>query len=58
MFTLFGLGEGAKWRPESFAKYRKNGLADLHKTLRLLGQLCKSSFEIKCLKICHSLLPW
>ena len=33
MLTLFGLGGGAKWHPESFAKYHKNGLADLHKTL-------------------------
>ena len=57
MLTLLGL-EGAKWRPESFAKYRKNRSADLHKILQLLGQLYKSSFEIKCLKICHSLLPW
>ena len=33
MLTLFKLGGGAKWRSESFAKYRKNGLADLYKTL-------------------------
>ena len=28
---LFGLG-GAKWPPEGFPKYLKNGLTDLHQT--------------------------
>ena len=46
MLTLFGLEGDAKWRPESFAKYRKNGLADLHRTLRLLAQLYKSLLKL------------
>ena len=32
MLWKFGL-EGAKWPPDSFAKYLKNGSANLHQTL-------------------------
>ena len=41
-----------------FAKYIKNGLANLHETLCLLRPIYMSSFKIKSLKIDHSLLPW
>ena len=41
-----------------FAKYLKNGLVDLHETLSVLRPLYRSSFEIKGLRIGHSLLPW
>ena len=33
ILTLFGLEGGkAKWPPEGFSKYLKNGLTDLHQT--------------------------
>ena len=40
------------------AKYLKNGLADFHQTYVIFRQPHIEPFEIKELKIDHSLLPW
>ena len=55
--TPSGLG-GQNGSLRVFIKYLKNGLADLHETLRFLRQLYSPSFKIKSLRIGHSLLPW
>ena len=58
IWTGGGGGRGAKCPPQGFAKYLKNGLANLHETVWLLRPIYRSSFEIKSLSIGHSLLPW
>ena len=57
-FNPIWTGGGAKWPPEGFAKYLKNGSVDLHETLWLLRPLYRSSFKITSLRIGLSLLPW
>ena len=44
--------------PTVFAKYLKNGLANLYETLLLLRPIYRSSLKIKSLRIGHSLSSW
>ena len=55
LLTLFGLGGGGSENGplRVFAKYLKNGSANLQETLWLLRPIYRSSFEIKSLKIGH-----
>ena len=58
-FNRIWTGGGGQNGPRVFfAKYIRNGLTNLHKTLWILRKLYRSSLKIKNLGIGHSLLPW